>query len=241
MEQKKRERWKSVLLCVCERRKESGGKRERERSSGTDWPPLRTLLLCSFSVSVKRIPLSRAHEKEKKKKKKKKKKLRTNGGKGEKERKKKRLLLHGGGDESVEGLALGSELLHLDEESDTVADELEELDLGVANTIGVGDIVGAVGGGGVDTTGTTLLETEEVQDLVELLLVLGQGRELDVDAGTETSSQVGWAGQDVAEMLVPHVRVAALLHQGLDLGKALAETLEDSLDVATLLHGDDAE
>merc|ERR1719295_1282501 len=80
MEQKKRERWKSVLLCVCERRKESGGKRERERSSGTDWPPLRTLLLCSFSVSVKRIPLSRAHEKEKKKKKKKK-----NGGKGEKE------------------------------------------------------------------------------------------------------------------------------------------------------------
>jgi len=38
MEQKinKRERWKSVLLCVCERRKESGGKRERERSSGTD-------------------------------------------------------------------------------------------------------------------------------------------------------------------------------------------------------------
>merc|ERR1712189_94103 len=88
MEQKinKRERWKSVLLCVCERRKESGGKRERERSSGTDKLPLRTLLFCSFSVSVKRIPLSRAHEKEKKKKKKKKKKLRTNGGKGEKER-----------------------------------------------------------------------------------------------------------------------------------------------------------
>merc|ERR1711931_300925 len=89
MEQKinKRERWKSVLLCVCERRKESGGKRERERSSGTDWPPLGTLLLCSFSVSVKRIPLSRAHEKKKKKKKK---KLRTNGGKGEKERRSRR-------------------------------------------------------------------------------------------------------------------------------------------------------
>merc|ERR1712142_1118177 len=42
-------------------------------------------------------------------------------------------------------------------------------------------------------------------------------------------------------MLVPHVRVAALLHQGLDLGQALAETLEDSLDITTLLHGDDAE
>merc|ERR1719295_1804160 len=203
MEQKKRERWKSVLLCVCERRKESGGKRERERSSGTDWPPLRTLLLCSFSVSVKRIPLSRAHEKEKKKKKK---KLRMNGGKGEKERKKKRLLLHGGGDESVKGLALGGQFLHLDEESDTVADELEELDLGVADTVSVGDVVGAVVGGGVDTTGTTLLETEKVEDLVQLLLVLSHGGELDVDTGAETSSQVGWAGQDVAEMLVPHVR-----------------------------------
>merc|ERR1719423_330290 len=92
MEQKinKRESWKSVLLCVCERRKESGGKRQRERSLETDWPPLRTLLLFSFSVSVKRIPLSRAHEKEKKKKKKKKKKLRTNGGKGEKERRSRR-------------------------------------------------------------------------------------------------------------------------------------------------------
>merc|ERR1719443_1596224 len=119
----------------------------------------------------------------------------------------------------------------ISKESDTVADELEELDLGVADTVSVGHVVGAVGGGGVDTTGTTLLETEEVKDLVQLLLILGQVGELDVDAGTETSAQVRGAGQDVAEMLVPHVRVAALLHQGLDLGQALAETLEDSLDV----------
>jgi len=133
------------------------------------------------------------------------------------------------------------ELLHLDEESDTVADELEELDLGVADTVSVGDVVGAVVGGGVDTTGTTLLETEKVEDLVQLLLVLSHGGELDVDTGAETSSQVGWAGQDVAEMLVPHVRVAALLHEGLDLGQALAETTEDTLDVTALLHGDDAE
>merc|ERR1719209_2599629 len=142
------------------------------------------------------------------------------------------LLLHDGGDESVDGLARGGELLHLDEETNAVADELEEVDLGVADAVGVGD---------VDTTGSALLETEEVKDGVQLLLVLGQDGELDVDAGTETGSQVGWAGQDVAEMLVPHVRVAALLHQGLDLGQALAETLEDTLDVAALLHGDDAE
>merc|ERR1739838_340921 len=81
------------------------------------------------------------------------------------------LLHHGGGDEGVEGFSLGGELLHLDEEGDAVAHKLEELDLGVADTISVGTVVG----GGVDTTGTTLLETEEVEDGVQLLLVLGQG------------------------------------------------------------------
>merc|ERR1711917_165499 len=78
MEQKinKRERWKSVLLCVCvcERRKE----RAEEKEATDEWWERR-------------------------------------------KRQKKRLLLHGGGDESVEGLALVGQLLHLDEESDTVA------------------------------------------------------------------------------------------------------------------------
>merc|ERR1711990_1293980 len=151
------------------------------------------------------------------------------------------LLDHGFRNESVEGLALDGELLHLDEEGDTIDDELQELDLGITDTIGVGDVVGAVAGGGVDTTGTTLLETEEVQDGVEFLLILGEAGKFDVDTGAETGSQVGWAGQDVSEMLIPHVRVTALLHQGLDLGKTVAETLEDGSDVAALLHGDDAE
>jgi hypothetical protein len=39
-----------------------------------------------------------------------------------------RLLDHDGGDEGVEGLAVGGQLLHLDKEADAVADELEELD-----------------------------------------------------------------------------------------------------------------
>merc|ERR1711990_652095 len=61
------------------------------------------------------------------------------------------LLDHGFRNESVEGLALDGELLHLDEEGDTIDDELQELDLGITDTIGVGDVVGAVAGGGVDT------------------------------------------------------------------------------------------
>jgi len=145
------------------------------------------------------------------------------------------------GDEGLEGLAIGSQLLHLDEEGDTVADHLEELDLRVANAVSVGDIVGAVSGGSVDTTGTTLLKTEFVEDVIELLLVLGKAGKLDVDTGTETSSEIGWASEDESEMLIPHVLVATLLHEGLDLGQALAETPEDALDVSTLLHRDDSQ
>jgi len=145
------------------------------------------------------------------------------------------------GDEGVEGLASTRQLLHLDQEGDTVDDHLEEFDLGVANAVGVGDVVGAVSGGGVNATGSTLLETQFVEDVVELLLVLGEAGELDVDAGAHAGAEVGGARQHVAEMLVPHVLVAALLHEDLDLAQTLAETLEDSRDVATLLHGDDAE
>jgi hypothetical protein len=81
-----------------------------------------------------------------------------------------------------------------------------------------------------EATDAHLLETEELENLVELLLVLAHGGELDVDAGAEAGSEVGWAGQDVSEMLVPHVGVSTLLHQGLDLGKTVAETLEDGLE-----------
>lgn len=43
---------------------------------------------------------------------------------------------------------------------------------------------------------------------------LGQ---LDVDTTTQAGSQVGGAGQDVAEMLVPHEAAVVLLEDGLNL------------------------
>merc|ERR1712142_735841 len=89
MEQKinKRERWKSVLLCVCvcERRKERAGEREKESALVRDGLAALEDASSLFLLRLRQEnPLSRAHEKEKKKKKKKKKKLRTNGGKGKK-------------------------------------------------------------------------------------------------------------------------------------------------------------
>merc|ERR1719259_966742 len=161
MEQKinKRERWKSVLLCVCvcERRKERAEEREKESALVRDGL---AALEDASSLSLLRLRQensSLARSRKRKEEKEEEEKEATDEWWERRKRQKKRLLLHGGGDESVEGLALGGELLHLDEESDTVADELEELDLGVADTVSVGHVIGAVGGGGVDTTGTTLL------------------------------------------------------------------------------------
>merc|ERR1712168_1056471 len=206
MEQKinKRERWKSVLLCVCVCERRKGRAEEREKESALVRDGLAALEDASslFLLRLRQEKSSLARSRKRKEEKEKEEKEATDEWGERRKRKKKqkkRLLLHGGGDESVEGLALGGQLLHLDEESDTVAAELEELALGVADTVSVGHVIGAVGGGGVDTTGTTLLETEEVEGLVQLLLVLGHVGELDVDAGAETSAQVRGAGQDVAE------------------------------------------
>ena len=97
---------------------------------------------------------------------------------------------------------------------------------------------------------------------------LGQ---LDVDTTTQAGTQVGGAGQDVAEMLVPHEAVIVLLENLLNLAdkkkgesggtsrdnpnsfhslmsrfnmylqQTSAETLEDLPHVSALLHGDDTQ
>ena len=53
---------------------------------------------------------------------------------------------------------------------------------------------------------------------------------------TKQVTQVGWASQNVAEMLVPHNFVAVLAQVCLELLETVAEAGEDGLDVAALLH-----
>ena len=65
-------------------------------------------------------------------------------------------------------------------------------------------------------TCAALLQTQPAEDLVELG-VYAQLGELDVDSTTQAGSQVGGAGQDVAEMLVPHEAVSVLLEDLLNL------------------------
>merc|ERR1711970_111747 len=61
-----------------------------------------------------------------------------------------------------------------------------------------------------------------------------------MDTTTQAGSQVGWAGEHVAQMLVPHEAVVVLLEDLLNLQQASAEASEDLLHVASLLHRDDA-
>ena len=61
-----------------------------------------------------------------------------------------------------------------------------------------------------------LLQAQTGEDLLELG-VLAQVRQLDVHASTQPGAQVGWAGEHVAQVLVPHEGVAGLLEDLLNL------------------------
>ena len=65
-------------------------------------------------------------------------------------------------------------------------------------------------------TCATLLQTQPLEDLVELGMGAQLGQ-LDMDSATQASAQVGGAGQDVTQMLVPHEAVVVLLEDILNL------------------------
>lgn len=65
-------------------------------------------------------------------------------------------------------------------------------------------------------TCATFLQTEALQDLLKLGVLAEMGQ-LDVDTATQAGAQVGGAGQDVAQVLVPAEGVAGLLEDLLNL------------------------
>ncbi|KAG7215380.1 hypothetical protein INR49_022548, partial [Caranx melampygus] len=95
-------------------------------------------------------------------------------------------------DHAINGLSLLQLLLHLNHQLDTINHQLDLLNLRGAQT------------------------TQPGQDLLELGVCAELGQ-LDVHTTTQASSQVGGAGQDVAQMLVPHEAVVVLLEDRLNL------------------------
>merc|ERR1719362_2271878 len=90
-----------------------------------------------------------------------------------------------------------------------------------------------------------LLEAKLLEDIGELR-VDGEFGDFHVASGTDSCSQVGWAGKDVPKMLRVHVLEAHGLELFLHGGDGRAETFKHLCHIAassalvSLLHGNDS-
>jgi len=124
---------------------------------------------------------------------------------------------------------------------DTVNHGLDKLDLGVSQSVLVGDVISVSGLATRLTAGATGLDGELLAPLLQgWETLLGPAGQVNVDGGPHASAQVGGAGVDVAELLRQLEVLARLsLDAVLDSLDATGQSLEDTLDVTALLHGDD--
>merc|ERR1719411_485116 len=120
--------------------------------------------------------------------------------------------------------------------------DLDQLHLGVSQSVLVGDIVGVASLTTGLSTGAARLHVELLTaSLQRVNAVLGPAGEVDVDGGPHAGAEVGGAGVDVSVLLGQSVVLPGLGLDGLlDRLDAAGQAGEDSLDVAALLHGDDA-
>jgi len=85
---------------------------------------------------------------------------------------------------------------------DTIDHGLDKLNLGVSKSVLVGDVVGVSGLATRLTTGAAGLDSQLLTPSPELALaLLGPSRQVNVDGGPHSSSQVCGAGVDVSELL----------------------------------------
>jgi hypothetical protein len=126
---------------------------------------------------------------------------------------------------------------------DTIDHLLDQLDFGVTETVLVGDVVGVAGLAARFTAGTAGLQVEFFALGLQLVDAFGgPAGQVDVDGGAHAGAQVGGARVDVAELLrVLEVLAGFGLDGVLDGLDTTGKALEDLLDVAARLHGDDAE
>mmetsp|Transcript_33739 Transcript_33739/g.81700 ORF Transcript_33739/g.81700 Transcript_33739/m.81700 type:complete len:252 (+) Transcript_33739:77-832(+) len=136
-------------------------------------------------------------------------------------------------------LTLLQHLLPLDQGAHTVDEDVHQVGLGLAQTVGVGDVPLAAHRGGVHSRGAAGLQAQLGADLTEILAGRDQ-RQLGHGPGAQASSQVGRARQDVPQVIVVHEIVALFLQHLLDGGACGSEPLKDGVHIVSLLHGHDA-
>jgi len=139
----------------------------------------------------------------------------------------------------LSGLSLLEHAFPADAVCSALNEDVDELSLTLAKSIGVRDIPGATDGVGVDTTAATGLEAE-LSTLVLEVFTGREEREFDHGTGAESSSQVGWACKDETQMVIMHEIISVFGKHFLDDLGGLGESLEDRYNTITLLHGDNA-
>jgi len=129
----------------------------------------------------------------------------------------------------------------LPEGVDTVNHDLDELNLGVSKTMLVGDVISVTSLTAGLSAGSTGLDGKLLASGLELVNgLLGPTGKVNVDGGSHACSKIGWAGVDVSVLLGESVVLARLGLDGIsDSLDSTGKTSEDSLDVSSLLHGDD--
>jgi len=107
----------------------------------------------------------------------------------------------------------------------------------------VGDIIGVAGLSTRLSTGATGLQVELLASCLQFVNgVLGPSWQVNVDRCSHASTKIGGAGVDITKLGVQaEVLARFLLDRVLDSLDTVAQSLEDALDIATILHGDDAE
>jgi len=132
-------------------------------------------------------------------------------------------------------------LIFLPESVDSINHDLDQLDLRVSKTVLVGDVISASSLATRFSTGSTGLDTELFTASLELVnRFLGPAREVNVNRGTHASSKIGWAGVDVSVLLRESIHLTRLsLDRGFNCSNSAGKTFKDTLDITTLLHGND--
>jgi len=127
------------------------------------------------------------------------------------------------------------------ERVDTINHGLDQFDLRVAKTMLVGNVIGVASLAARFTTGATGLDGELLAPLLESInTILGPAGKVNVDGCPHASAKIGGTGVDVAELVAQLEVLATLSLDGvLDSLDATCQSLEDTLDITALLHGDD--
>jgi len=125
----------------------------------------------------------------------------------------------------------------------TIDHLLDQLDLRVAETVLVRDVVGVAGLAAGFTAGAAGLQVQFFAFLLQSVDRFGgPAGQVNVNGGAHASAQVGGARVNVAELFGQLEILAALGLDGvLDGLDTASKAFEDLLDVAAGLHGDDAE